>query len=380
MTMSSPRLTLAVLLAAAFLAAGTPALAGDYDLVALAAPRPPQDLGTSGPLTLTYQVQEIFTGDPGGLTVVVTHEGLSRNQRERLGREERFILLAHADPETPGRFIGPAPLRATQSAISSFRSWSAPADVRPPQPLDSVVAGAQGGATLTDGAVIEHVSADPPPPVTTPPTTPAPIVVETAPPAPPAPAPPTPSHSAEPVVVSQSPPPPAPVSASSRYAPAPVRPASPAPNGNNWGGMVIIDTVRVGGGANAPTPQSMATPQYVIKDGRFQRLPSDVAPGTFDASGQAVARPVTPPAPVSGQVSGTVTTTPWSSSTGTTTTSSMATPPRPTGATNPHAPLMHDSRLQPTKAPGLPPAPPTGKVLGTPLKERTDLQRVTGDD
>lgn len=93
-----------------------------------------------GPITLAYGILEIFEGEVSGASVIVRHDSLGPEDRERLAAGERVILIARADPAAEGRWIAPAPLRATPSAVSAFRKWSAPEDVRAARPLSEVVA------------------------------------------------------------------------------------------------------------------------------------------------------------------------------------------------------------------------------------------------
>ena len=114
------------------------------DLVVLADPSPPSDLAKGpGPVTLPYRVREIFAGEPGASSVIVTHAALDATERSRLASSERVILLARRDPAHEGRWTAPAPLIATPRAIAAFREWSAPTDVRPARPLADVLAAAR---------------------------------------------------------------------------------------------------------------------------------------------------------------------------------------------------------------------------------------------
>lgn len=144
----------AVLLRALALGVGLAGLVGragaspsDAQLVILAEPSPPADIATSsGSVTLPYRVVEVFAGEPGAASVIVRHLRLDPMDRERLASDARVILLARSDDENSGRWLGSAPLRATDEAIAAFRKWGAPSDVREATPLSDAVAVAQGSA------------------------------------------------------------------------------------------------------------------------------------------------------------------------------------------------------------------------------------------
>ena len=104
-----------------------------------------------GPVTLAYRVAEVFAGEIEGASLVVRHESLGPEDRSRLRDGERVILLARRDPASPGRWLAPAPLRATPSAVAAFRKWSAPEDVRAARPVESVVAEISGARPATPG-------------------------------------------------------------------------------------------------------------------------------------------------------------------------------------------------------------------------------------
>ena len=122
-----------------------PALAahgGDEpELVVLGEPRPPAGVATStGRVTLTYRVLEVFAGEPGSASVVVRHDQLDPTDRIRLASADRLIVMARRDAQEPGRWVASAPLAATDQAVDAFRRWSAPADVRAERPLSDVLA------------------------------------------------------------------------------------------------------------------------------------------------------------------------------------------------------------------------------------------------
>lgn len=101
------------------------------DLVVLAQPAPSDALGTEvQEVSLPYDILEVFEGEPPGASIVVRHRGLDAEGRARLRDGERVIVLARRDPDAPGRFVAPVPLRATPTALAAFRRWSAPEDVR----------------------------------------------------------------------------------------------------------------------------------------------------------------------------------------------------------------------------------------------------------
>ena len=122
-------------------AASADVLAEGYELVVLADPAAPAGASEAGPmdLTLTWRVREIFAGEPGSVSVAIRHRQLSPSQVSALGSGERWIVLANKDPERPGRWLAPMPLRATPQAVDAFRKWSAPPDVRPPRAVGEVV-------------------------------------------------------------------------------------------------------------------------------------------------------------------------------------------------------------------------------------------------
>jgi hypothetical protein len=110
-------------------------------LVVLGEPRPPADLASlRGSVTLTYGVVEVFGGEPGAASIIVRHDNLDPSDRARLGGGERAIVVAKPDPGSPGRWLAPAPIRATEHAVSAFRRWGAPDDVREARPLAEIVA------------------------------------------------------------------------------------------------------------------------------------------------------------------------------------------------------------------------------------------------
>ena len=170
------RAALGGVLAALLCAGGAfPAWAGAppaYSLVVLGEPKAPPTVPSQGDTTLSYHVLEIFAGDPGAISIVVRHQSLTGEQRSQLTSGGRVILLANPDPEADGRWLAPPPLRATPSAIDSFRHWSAPADVRPPRDVEDVIAEARAPgagvpvpeatiASLEDPPVVEVVVAEP---------------------------------------------------------------------------------------------------------------------------------------------------------------------------------------------------------------------------
>jgi hypothetical protein len=127
------------------------ASASEAQLVILAEPSPPAGIATSsGSVTLPYRVVEVFSGEPGAASVIVRHPRLDPMDRERLASDARVILLAKPDDESPGRWLGSAPLRATEEAIAAFRKWGAPSDVRESTPLSAAVAVAQSGAASVE--------------------------------------------------------------------------------------------------------------------------------------------------------------------------------------------------------------------------------------
>ena len=134
-------------LLAAVLAAASPALvpaapaSAEAQLVMLAEPQPPAGVAASrGAVTLPYRVVEIFSGEPGSASVIVRHPQLESADRERLASGERLIVMARPDADNPGRWLGSAPLRATDEAVAAFRKWGAPSDVRAATPLSDAVA------------------------------------------------------------------------------------------------------------------------------------------------------------------------------------------------------------------------------------------------
>ena len=148
----------------AALAAVSPVLAlagpagAEAQLVMLAEPQPPAGIATSsGAVTLPYRVVEVFSGEPGSASVIVRHAKLDPADRNRLASGERVIVMARPDTENPGRWVGSAPLRATDEAVAAFRKWGAPSDVRAPTPLSDAVAVAERsqGEVASPEAVVE---------------------------------------------------------------------------------------------------------------------------------------------------------------------------------------------------------------------------------
>lgn len=130
----------------------------DEQLVVLAEPQPPEAVATSrGPVTLPYRVVEVFAGEPGAASIIVRHEVLESPVRARLAAGERVIVVARPDPGSPGRWIAPSPLRATDQAVAAFRRWGAPEDVRQARPLADVVAEAISAPATGDSAATRVV-------------------------------------------------------------------------------------------------------------------------------------------------------------------------------------------------------------------------------
>ena len=172
MRLASSFLVHALVLAAA-LAASAPAHAGgsampagatpgsEAQLVILAEPQPPAGIATStGAITLPYRVVEVFSGEPGAASVVVRHPQLDPMDRQRLGSGERMIVMARPDAKNPGRWVGSAPLRATDEAVAAFRKWGAPSDVRETRPLSEVVALAQQAEQAPSSEITQPMPAE----------------------------------------------------------------------------------------------------------------------------------------------------------------------------------------------------------------------------
>lgn len=148
-------------------------LSSEAQLVILAEPQPPAGIATSsGAITLPYRVVEVFSGEPGAASVVVRHPQLDPMDRQRLGSGERVIVMARPDAQNPGRWLGSAPLRATDEAVAAFRKWGAPSDVREARPLSEVVAVAQQAEPAPSSETAR------PMPLSMPAEVPAPVEVE----------------------------------------------------------------------------------------------------------------------------------------------------------------------------------------------------------
>ena len=140
----------------AALAAAPPAPSDGPDLVVLAQPAPSDALDARvGDVALAYDVLEVFQGEPPGAMIVVRHRELGDEDRARLREGERVIVLARRDADAPGRFVAPAPLRATPAALAAFRRWSAPEDVR---------AARSGSDAIPEPAITRATATAPPSP------------------------------------------------------------------------------------------------------------------------------------------------------------------------------------------------------------------------
>ncbi len=118
--------------------------------------------GRTGAVTLSYGVVEVFAGEPSSESVVVRHDDLTAEDRARLRDGERAILLLRRDPAHERRYVAPAPLRATPSALAAFRKWSAPEDVRAARPVSAVIAEIQGLPSESSAAPAPPAPAAPP--------------------------------------------------------------------------------------------------------------------------------------------------------------------------------------------------------------------------